>query len=60
MVCDSKTDKSTASLMRGDQKHTIVEGAIALRLLKVLNDKVDKLTTQVDLLTRQTSAPQRK
>ena len=52
MTCDSKTDKCTSSLTGGKDKATIAEGAMTLRLLKQLNDKVDRLTTQIESLSR--------
>lgn len=52
VTCDSKTDKCTSSLTGGKGKAQIVEGAMTLRLLKQLNDKVDRLSAQVEALRR--------
>ena len=50
--CDSKTDKCTSALTGGDAKSTtVVEGAVTLRLLKLLNDSVNDLKRQVEALT---------
>ena len=62
LVCDSKKDKCYASLTQDNTKPdhtkaTIVEGAFTLRLLKLLNDKVDNLTGQVQSLTAGQTPP---
>jgi hypothetical protein len=56
MTCDSKTDKCTTKLTGGKDKGNIVEGAMTLRLLKQLNDKVDRLSAQVESLKRPPTA----
>jgi hypothetical protein len=56
MTCDSKTDKCTTSLTGDKGKANIAEGAMTLRLLKQLNDKVDRLTKQVESLSRPPSS----
>ena len=55
LVCDSKKDKCSASPTKADGKEppkvTINEGAMNLRMLKLLNDKVIALTAQIQSLT---------
>jgi hypothetical protein len=55
LVCDSKKDKCSASPAQADIKEppkvTINEGAMNLRMLKQLNDKVNALTSQIQSLT---------
>ena len=55
VTCDSKKDKCSASPTKADAKDlpkvTINEGALNLRMLKQLNDKVNALTSQIESLS---------
>lgn len=55
VTCDSKKDKCSASPTKADAKHlptvTINEGALSLRMLKQLDDKVNALTSHIESLS---------
>lgn len=55
LVCDSKKDKCSASPTKADAKEppkvTINEGAMNLRMLKQLSDKVNAFTVEIKSLT---------
>ena len=63
LVCDSKKDKCSASIKKADSKDdekvTIAEGAMTLRMLKTLDDKVNTLTAQIQFLTETLKAQER-
>ena len=62
LVCDSKKDKCSASPTKADVKTlpkvTINEGAMNLRMLKQLNDKVETLTSQIQSLSSMLNNPE--
>jgi hypothetical protein len=58
LVCDQKKDKCYASMTGGKPKDIVAEGAVTLRMLKILNDKVDRLSAQVESLGGQAPTTQ--